>query len=131
MKATLALEYIGADMGDKMDAARRLADLVDPGSGKFWKNSIKPWVSEITGHESDGRLQRRFIDANRDYSRANSKGSRGVMLWYILESDRLYEVKQNESWNKSRRYFCSVSAAGEIVELSQDLVQEWLSGFSA
>lgn len=59
-----------------------------------------------TGREVYGRT---------DYSKANSKGSRGVRIWYTLESGRRYRVRAPQSWKSSDEYICHVTEDGNIV----------------
>ena len=130
MKATLELEYIGADSADGLNAmCRQFNRLGGAGFGdKFiGRPSPGPWVAEITGKYPSGKLQRTFVRSNRDYSRANSKGSRGVYLWFILESDHLYEVHARTSWKSSHNYFCADTEAGDIRNLTDQESTEWLN----
>ena len=50
-----------------------------------------------------------------DYTHANSKGSRGVRVHYILESGKRYLVKSPQSWKSSDTYVCHVDKEGEII----------------
>lgn len=50
-----------------------------------------------------------------DYSKANSKGSRGVRIFYALESGKRYHVKSPESWGSTDDYTCRVTNDGRIV----------------
>lgn len=56
-----------------------------------------------------------IVRGRTDYSHANSKGSRGVKMWYTLKSGRRYKVKAPQSWKNSDEYFCHVNDSGEIV----------------
>ena len=40
----------------------------------------KPWVAKITGTDPKFGMKREFINGNKDYAGANSKGTRGVRL---------------------------------------------------
>ena len=132
MKATLELEYIGADSADYLNAMCRQLNQAAPGLGDRFvgRPSPGPWVAEIVGKYPSGKLQRAFVRSNRDYSRANSKGSRGVCLWFVLEADHLYEVHARVSWKSSVNYFCAVTDHGDIQTLTDDEVAEWLSALS-
>lgn len=77
------------------------------------------WVAEITGPDEKYGLSRAFLKGKMDYSRANGKGSRGIFAEYILSPGKIYEVKSQETWRRSRRYFCTVGDGGEIVELDE------------
>lgn len=129
MKATLELEYIGADSADYLNAMCRQFNQARPGLGDSFigRPSPGPWVAEIIDKYPSGKLRRTFVRSNRDYSRANSKGSRGVYLWFVLESDKLYEVHARTSWKGSCNYFCAVTEAGDINNLTDDEAKEWLS----
>lgn len=59
-----------------------------------------------TGREVVGRT---------DYSKSNSKGSRGVRMWYTLESGRRYKVRSPQSWKSTDEYYCHVTTDGDIV----------------
>lgn len=131
MKATLNLEFIGADTYQKFSAITKMYNGLAPGVGDYLiggtPKGMKPWVAEITGSDDKFKLSRSFLKPNWDYKNANSKGSRGVMLWFILESDKLYEVYARASWKNSNRYFCTVNVTGDIYYLNDEEVKEWLS----
>ena len=129
MKATLCLEYIG-ESGDAQLALLSLKlDGIANGLANAafgCKNPRKPWVAEITGtHEKFG-FERVFLESKRNYSRANKSGSRGVELWFILESGKVYEVKSPKSWRSVDRYFCRVNDDGDIIRMSKDEGGAWL-----
>lgn len=125
MKATLSLELIGADQFDLLRGMRATCNHLLPGLGDYTVGKISRgvWVAEIRGRHQKFGLDRIFLSAKRDYSHANSKGSRGVFLWFLLESGRLYEVSERTSWKNTRRYFCSVDNDGHI---SSEDIDEWL-----
>jgi hypothetical protein len=91
------------------------------GNRTFGKWPSSGWCAEITGFDDRFGYAREFCRFKKDYSRANSKGSRGVYAIYCLDSDKLYEVK-----DRDRRYFCVVRD-WKIVEVSKEQVDEWLS----
>ena len=129
MKATLELEFIGANSADFINSLCGQFDRIKPGLGDAFigRPAPGPWVAEITGRYPSGKLKRTFVRSKRDYSRANSKGSRGVWLWFVLESDKLCEVHARTSWKNSTDYFCAITVTGDIYTLSDDEVGEWLS----
>lgn len=129
MKATIKLEFIGANSADFMNYLCGQCDRIAPGLGEavIGRTAPGPWVAEITGQYPSGKLKRSFVRSKRDYSRANSKGSRGVYLWFILESDKLYEVHTRISWARSTDYFCAITTSGDVYTLSDEEVSEWLS----
>lgn len=129
MKAALKLEYIGADSADWLNAMCRQLNVAAPGFGDRFigRPSPGPWVAQIVGVYPSGKLQRTFLHSNRDYTAANSKGSRGVYLWFTLETDKLYEVHARVSWQKSNRFFVAVTENGEVKNLNDQEGAEWLS----
>jgi hypothetical protein len=78
------------------------------------------WAAEITGRDPRYRYARKFLSYKKDYSEANSKGSRGVYAIYILDDGKIYEVKDFKD-----RYFCIVQD-WEIVQVSREYVEYWL-----
>ena len=130
MKATLNLEYYGANESDYINSFRPRIDAISSGLSRALigeSTCRRPWVAEIVGKTESGKLKRNFLSGKRDYSKANSKGSRGVRLWFILESDRLYEVHRMVSWKSSENYFCATTQDGFIYRMSKEEVDEWVS----
>lgn len=82
------------------------------------KISSSCWVAEITGFDPDYNYRRTFPKPKIDRSRANSVGTRGVYKIYTLEEGHIYEVKEQISWQRSQRYFCTV-ANGQITALTK------------
>lgn len=126
MKATIGLEWIG----EGAEATTRAVDgwlrglgLLPPGTRFGTGHSRKPWVSELVGWS--GRWERRFVNGKYDCAKANSKNSRGVALWFVLESGRVYEVRRHISWTHEERYFCAVSDEGDLVRMTRGEVEQW------
>lgn len=88
--------------------------------GRF--GSSRYGVSEITGIYPSGALRKTPLRCNKDYSKANSVGSRGVYAYYIVQTGRIYEVYEPVSWKRTRHYFCTVTLDGDIVELTMEKV---------
>ena len=82
------------------------------------------WAARIIGVDSSSKLQREFLRGQRDYTEANSEGSRGIFTYYPL-TDGIYEVNSRYHWRKIRHYFCKVIGT-EIIEISKDEVIECL-----
>jgi hypothetical protein len=97
-----------------------------PGTGKVFKQISSSWVAEITDIISRYGFARRFLDSKRDYSRADNKGFKGIYAEFILESGRVYEVK-----NYKDRYFCRVDDECNIIKISEAEVIECLRNRSA
>jgi hypothetical protein len=93
-----------------------------PGSGRAIFGSIPPyaWCAEITGLDKKYKYMRRFLPFKKDYSQSNSVGSRGIRAIYMLEENKIYEVKD---WKD--RYFCIVRDWG-IRRIPEYEVKEWL-----
>lgn len=127
MKAALEIECIGDGFRSEDDfRASVLGAILDKmadrrvfGSPKRW------WVAEITGRDPKYGYRREFLHYQKDYSRANSTGTRGIYATYVLDEGRLYEVSAPQSWSATDRYFCTVRD-GRIVRLSQEEADDWV-----
>lgn len=117
MLAILRLEVIGDDTNQLVRELGKLTG--DRGGLKGWT----PWVARITGTDHRYKLQREFVQGDKDYSNANSVGSRGVELVYWLEPG-VYEVYERTGWSSSRRYFVW-SAGGQIEEIDADMANAY------
>lgn len=128
MRAVLEIELFGEDTRAMVKAYTQLLDSCMPGLGNDTIGSFPPsgWVSEITGFDSKYKYARRFLKPKKDYSRSNSKGSRGVFAEYVLESGKIYDVKSQTTWKHVERYFCTVDKNGEIIKLSETEMIECL-----
>lgn len=114
MKAVLALELIGDSLYEFQKARRqgrivkqiglaREIDLI-----RLAPPHLKPWVARLEACDEAPGFRRTFLRPDqKDYSDANSEGSRGVMAYYIL-SDGIYEVNERLNWKKARRYYARV-----------------------
>jgi hypothetical protein len=86
-----------------------------------------PWVAEITGFRSRGSgFHRRFLTAKRDYTNANSRGTRGIEFFWELESGPVYEAHWPKNWSKSDRAYLIVDADGVVQYLEREQVEAWL-----
>jgi len=119
--AVLKLEFIG----ENRDAKCRLMDAQLKALGvDLGYTSDKPWVARITGLDAKYGLARQFLRGQKDYSQANSVGSRGVYLYFALK-DGFYEVYEHLTWKRARRYFIRVENM-EITEITREEVEQWL-----
>jgi hypothetical protein len=133
MRYVLKMEAIGDSHSyhvRKMEEALRYGKPVPYGIaarvGQIYKmGHQRPWVARLTGLRDGCKIQRRFIQAQRDYSRANSSGSRGIMLYYFLEPG-LYEINQRITWKRTKRYFAWIVDENTLCELSREEAVEWL-----
>lgn len=88
-----------------------------------------PWVAMIRGLK-DGEPVREFVKPRIDYKEANSKGTRGVYGYFLIEHERLYEVYEKTSWRGHRRYFVCLDEIGELYELTEEQVNECLESMA-
>lgn len=130
---TLSIEAIGDDLhqlfrrfgpdlaGTHISPERKIRLLLE----YHQRRGHRPWVARITGLLRDGTLERRFLDGRKDYSQANSVGSRGIYYHYHLPPG-LYEVNHPEIWKRCRRYFARV-AGGVLSEIPEEEVRRCLA----
>ncbi len=125
MRVVLKLELIG----DNYYAAKREA----PDSQKYraryaemlGRDKSRPWVARLTDLDPVYGFKREFVKGQKDYSLANSIGSRGVYVYYPLKSG-LYEVHERLTWKRTRRYFIRVQDA-KITEIAREEVLRCLA----
>jgi hypothetical protein len=127
MKAILEIELRGDDQTQLIKLWTSVANECVPGMGTaaFGGPIPRRWVAEITGPDRKWKYARSFCRFKKDYSRANSKGSRGVYAIYCLDGSKYYEVNE---WK--RRFFCKVRD-WKVVEVTKEEVDEWLKSNSA
>lgn len=80
MKATLSLEYIGASNAARIKGYEKMFHC-------FGRESLArkpPWVAEIIGRDPEYKFKRRFLEANRDYSKSSSTANRGVCTFGVF-----------------------------------------------
>lgn len=132
MKAQIKIEAIGDDTDQLLRAYANFTNSLVPGLGDmtFGTNNGKPkpsyWVAQITGVHQVFHYERKFLKGKKDYTYSNSKGSRGVYVYYLLESGNIYEVKSPVSWKRTERYFCIVTEDGEIQRVNKEYVDKWI-----
>ena len=128
MKAILSLELFGEDTREYLKLYTGIMNMMIPGLGKsvIGGNPPSSWVAEITGFDKKYKYSRQFIKRKIDYANSNSKGSRGLIAEFLLESGKIYDVKSQVSWNRSERYFCTVDNEGEIHKILEEEVNECL-----
>jgi hypothetical protein len=129
VKASLEIELFN---DDAWQAIRVRTCMLPEALRRLFLGGFKrPWVAEITGRNDQYRFDRTFLRPFRDYSRANSVGSRGIYLVYLLDQGKIYEVMEQVTWRRWDRYFCRATELGEIERMTEKGVEEWLSGRSA
>jgi len=127
MTVVLRLEAIGDDMVAFNRSNQR--KLSEAGVPEYFQRNLdlsaslrKTWVAEIEGHGDHYKWERRFLKGNKDYSQANSIGSRGVMVYYHLKEGPVYEVHSWVSWSSVDRYFCRVEE-GVVIRMTEEEVE--------
>jgi hypothetical protein len=128
VKAALKCELIGDSSREHLKwMSQFMDDAFGRGFGNEFVGKVPPicWCARITGTDQRYGLDREFIRGRRDYRDANSVGSRGVFMWFVIETGYYYEVKRRVSWRYSERFFCKVTESGDIVEVEKGEVEAW------
>lgn len=86
-----------------------------------------PWLARITGLSARWGLEREFLQAKLDYSRANSRGTRGVYYCWPLASGEIYETAYKAAWNRVEREFLKVTDDGRVEKITRQEVDAWLA----
>jgi len=122
MAYVLKLELIGDQWGLKKETQLLT---------RIFLGGIPPsaWVAEIAGKSDRYGYERQFLKCKKDYSKSNSTGTRGVYVFYILQSGHCYEVKCRISWKRGDRYFCRIEGT-ELIRMSKEEVDQWLKDHS-
>lgn len=117
---TLKLEAIGDDVTQQVRALERIERAL--GYRQDGSAARRPWVAEIIGEHDHFGLERHFLQGQKDYSEANSIGSRGVYLYYHLREGGIYEINELVSWGRTDRYFAMV-CGDELVRMGEEEVR--------
>ncbi len=130
MKASLKIEAIGDNADQMCRFYRCLTNSMVPGLGDitFGKSFKSYWVAQITGFDKQYKYQRVFLRGKKSYKYANSKGSRGVYVYYLLESGNIYDVRDPSL--RKERYFCTVNGDGDIIKIDKEEVDQWINEHS-
>lgn len=120
----LALEWLGQDSDKAMREWQRVERQMGIRDGE--SPSRRPWVAEIMGFSERYDLDRRWLDGRIDYTYANSIGSRGVYLHYMLDRGRIYEVRSFVSWATEDRYF-GIPYRDIMIRISKEEVVQCLT----
>jgi len=125
MRAVLRLELIGDNLYTYRQFIQERNERYERDILKGMAHPrLKPWVARILGPDPKYGLKREFIYGQRDYTFANSVGSRGIYEYFAL-TPGVYEVNERLTWKKARRYFIRVEGT-EISEINKDEVLECL-----
>jgi hypothetical protein len=124
MKGTIRLELIGAPTRDSLRAGERILATIGARTSPTDRISSRAWVAELY-RDIHGDLRYSLLTGKRNYSQANRDGSRGVMVWYVLEEDKLYLVHSPRSWTRNDVYYATVTPRGEVARRSQEEAELW------
>lgn len=67
--------------------------------------------------------QRRSVRAQADY---HPDSRAGVCVYYLLDSDHVYDVQEPLFRGRMDSYYCIVSQEGDIVRMSEQEARAWL-----
>lgn len=129
MLAVIKLEAIGDDYFSYKRSKERTVDRRMTGAWQMAKREGSCWVAQIKGFDPKYTFAREFVCGQRDYTQANSTGSRGVYIYYPLRPG-IYEVHERLTWARSRRYFILVEGA-TYHEITREEVIKCLNAESA
>lgn len=132
MSYILALECIGDDTnGHAWLRHQAMRQLMGEDVAAFMRlPTRRPWVAHLTGLSARYGFARAFVPGKKDFSQANSLGSRGVYAHYILEEGLLYEVHALLSWKRSEHYYCQIRL-GAPFRLTKEVIIQCLNEVSA
>ena len=130
MKAILSLEYIGAATWDRLRQFERFERMIIGGQPlpvdhPDYMAQPGPRVTRYA-LEGDTWIVSE-VHGQRDYSGANSRGTRGVMVRFILDDSAIYRVKEPVSWRNCAHYFAAVDADGAVLKMEQQEALKWAS----
>ncbi len=123
----LSMEVIGDNTNARLRDAQQMARCFGGATaGRLFDlgPNRQPWVAQILGIYTSGKFRRNFLRGQKDYSQANSMGSRGVYLRFLL-SPGVYQVHRKLSWKSERTYFARCFG-GEVAEITEQEATEWL-----
>lgn len=124
MRAVLRIELIGDDFHYYKRTKTKSPDQLWQMAKRFGFNETRPWVAKITGLDDRFGFKREFQRGTRDYSQANSTGSRGIFCYYPLKPG-LYEINERLSWKRTKRWFARVEDC-KITEITKEEVIQCL-----
>ncbi|MFA6851338.1 MAG: hypothetical protein WCS30_13430 [Selenomonadaceae bacterium] len=104
----------------------RLLKLERIGDGSH-RGKFTPYCKKVLGVYRNGFVKTEEMKPNRDYSNANSVGTRGVYDYYILAPGEVYEVMEVESWTRAAKYYLYVDHDGNLQKKSYEEALKCLS----
>lgn len=121
MKHIIEIEAIG---DNSLSALSGMSNFIcDISRKEREKMPASYWLAEITGLSEAYKFDRLFIKGRKDYSLANSTGSRGVFIYYTIEEGKFYEIKKPVTWRETDRYFFTWYNNREYILTEQELIE--------
>jgi hypothetical protein len=120
VKTVFSAEMIGLSPQEQRQA-RAAGTLRDD------RRRARPRLCELTGLFGRG-FTRRELRPKQDWSEANSRGTRGVRLYWTLTTGPVYEAVYRTGWESphTTRYLY-VTADGDLHDTTKEEVRSWLS----
>lgn len=126
MKASVCFEFIGSEQYAREQLAGWIFSQIGEPHGKPPSSVRKPWVAEITGLCEKYGYERKFVKYKTQYVRGSGNCNRGVEMWFILESGKIYQAQCFSSWKKRERSFLTVNDDGDVKEVTEEWVKNIL-----
>lgn len=123
MKQVFRAEAIGLTPEEERRHARSHTDAL-----RQARRDALPRVVELTGVMLSGAFLHRPVKKPRaDYARANSKGTRGVWLYWTLECGPLYQARYRTTWTDWHTRILTVAPDGRILDVTEEEARAWLA----
>ncbi|MGW2416905.1 hypothetical protein ACWCV5_32725 [Streptomyces tubercidicus] len=121
MKQVFSAEAIGLTP-EQEHRARRTGEL------RAANRAVRPRMDELTGLMLSGAFLRRRLKAKADYTHANSRGTRGVWLFWTLTCGPLYQARYRTDWaDEWHERYLTVAADGRLLDVTEQEVRAWLA----
>lgn len=120
MKQVFSAEAIG--LTPQEERTFRAADAL-----RQARRAALPWVNELTGVMLSGAFLSRRLKPKADYTHANSKGTRGVWLFWTLECGPVYQARYRTTWTDWHERILTVAPDGRILDVTEEEAREWLA----
>lgn len=129
MKCLFKLEAIGLGNEQEINFYQSLTTEVlgkEISCAAFGKRRASYYVAEICGFHNIYKYERKFLKGKRDYTLSNSKGTRGIYVYYVLDSNIIYEVRYKTSWKSQQQYFIKTDNIGNYEKIDEQGVISWI-----
>lgn len=85
-----------------------------------------PFAAKITGFDSKYTFKREFVQGYHDYTDATKSRRYGVRVYFPLEPNTIYDVREVGQGDYRYRAFLLTDNLGGWQEISKEEVVEWL-----